>query len=215
MLEPQSSSPTAAARLSRDLAAWSPQNAEQDRLRAEFIRFVDEGSGGALARDSGPTHVTASCFVFTADLLRVLLCFHRKGQFWVQLGGHIEASDPSAAHAAFREAREEGGISALTPVGLLPVDVDRHSLGDGFGRCREHWDIGFAAIAPSGAIPTVSAESEDVAWWPLTALPTDVPRGFAERVGAVAANLKATAAEAQAAEAKATEARAASPRAAE
>jgi hypothetical protein len=51
----------------------------------------------------------------------------------------------------------------------------------------------------------VSAESDDVAWWPLTALPTDLPRGFAERVGAVAANLKAKAATAHAAGAHAAE----------
>jgi 8-oxo-dGTP pyrophosphatase MutT (NUDIX family) len=189
MRQRQSPSTAVAERLSRDLAAWVPPNADQDRLRAEFIRFIDQGSGGALARDSGPKHVTASCFVFSTDLRRVLLCFHRKGQFWVQLGGHIEASDRSVAHAALREAREEGGISALTPVGLLPVDVDRHSLGDGFGRCSEHWDIGFAATASSDAVPLVSAESEDVAWWPLAGLPRDVPPGFAERVGAVAANL--------------------------
>lgn len=184
-----------AEQLSRDLAAWSPRNAGQDRLRSEFIRFVDQGSAGALARNSGPRHVTASCFVFTADLRRVLLCFHRKGQFWVQLGGHIEASDPSVAHAAFREAREEGGISALTPLQLLPVDVDRHSLGDGFGQCSEHWDIGFAVTASSDATPIVSAESEDVAWWPVAELPSNVPPGFAERVEAIVANLAAGATE--------------------
>jgi hypothetical protein len=78
----------------------------------------------------------------------------------------------------------------------LPVDLDRHSLGDGFGRCREHWDVGFAATAESDAVPKASAESEDVAWWPVAVLPRDVPPGFVDRLGAVLAALAARASEA-------------------
>src|SRR5665811_1849561 len=94
----------------------------------------------ALARKGGPEHLTGSCFVLTPDLSRVLLCFHRKGQFWVQLGGHVEPGDASVAAAAYREAREEGGITDLRPFGSMPLDVDRHSLSSGFGACRVHWD---------------------------------------------------------------------------
>ncbi|WP_129587980.1 NUDIX hydrolase [Rathayibacter oskolensis] len=121
--------------------------------------------------------------MLSPELDRVLLCFHRKGRFWVQLGGHIEAGDPSVADAAAREAQEESGLRELRMLGRLPVDVDRHGLGGGFGRCSRHWDVGYAAIADPAEPVVVSDESDDVAWWPVDALPDDVPPGFAARLG--------------------------------
>ena len=179
--------PEPVADLITRLQRWLPQDAGQAALRDEYLQFVTGSPRAALERDGGPEHVTGSCFVFTADLARVLLCFHRKGQFWVQLGGHIEPADKSVAGAAYREAREESGISDLSPIGGL-LDVDRHGLGGGF-RCSAHWDVGFAAIARSEAAPVASAESEDVAWWPVGALPDNVPPHFGRRLAGVLAEL--------------------------
>lgn len=182
---------TSAARgLARALAAWQPVDPAQGRLRTEYVGFVTADPGGALDRDGGAEHLTASCFVFTPDRSRVLLCFHKKGRFWVQLGGHIETTDPTAAAAALREAREEGGIAELSPflttLGTAgPVDVHRHALSSRFGRCTTHWDIGFAAIAATTLLPVVSPESEDVAWWPTDRLPEPVPAGFGDRLEVV------------------------------
>ncbi|WP_258065944.1 hypothetical protein [Rathayibacter sp. AY2B5] len=48
--------------------------------------------------------------------------------------------------------------------------------------------MGYGAIADPDAPVTVSDESDDVAWWPVDALPAEVPPGFAERLaGALAA----------------------------
>jgi 8-oxo-dGTP pyrophosphatase MutT (NUDIX family) len=173
------------------LAAWHPSDPAQHTLQSEYLTFLTERENTSLDRDGGPTHITASCFVFNADRSEVLLCFHRKGQFWVQLGGHIEAGDATVADAALREAREEGGIVDLALVRRGPVDLDRHGLGDGFGRCSVHWDVGFAATAPAGAVPAVSDESEDVAWWPVSKLPSNVPPHFGRRVAGVLRELAA------------------------
>ncbi|MGV8979395.1 MAG: NUDIX hydrolase [Cellulomonas sp.] len=180
----------AALELASWLDDWRPVSAGQDRLRTEYSAFLRAGPRTALDRDGGPQHVTASCFVFTADLDRVLLCLHKKGQFWVQLGGHIEAHDASVADAALREAREEGGIVGLRPCGTTPLDVNRHDLSAAFGRCRTHWDVGYAAVADAAASPVTSAESDDVAWWPIDALPAGVPDGFGERLTTVLAELR-------------------------
>lgn len=170
---------TRARRLSRDLRDWAapPPLAV---LREEYLRFLLDDR--VLDRDSGPEHVTASCFVLSPDHSRVLLCFHRKGRFWVQLGGHVEPGDASVADAALREAREESGLEDLVPLGATPLDIDRHGLGDGFGRCGAHWDVGYGALADPAAPLLVSDESDDLAWWPVDALPADVPPGFPERL---------------------------------
>jgi 8-oxo-dGTP pyrophosphatase MutT (NUDIX family) len=157
-----------------------PPSADRD----SFIDFVSSGGGSALRREGGPEHVTASCFVFSPDLRRTLLCFHRKGGFWVQFGGHLEPEDASIAQAALREAREESGIDDLALASEEIVDLGRHELGGGFA-CSVHWDIGFVAVADPEAAITVSHESEDVRWFPVEALPAGSADGLGERVAAV------------------------------
>lgn len=206
---------TVAREFVRELRGWHPAVSEQESLRAEYLAFVLDRAEAAFDRESGAEHITASCFVFTPDRANVLLCFHKKGRFWVQLGGHIEADDASVASAALREAREESGIDAIQPIsaaaaGSAPavsaplaavltdsalrsnvqddamlVDVDRHSLSAGFVRCAVHWDVGYAAVAAFGSVPAASDESEDVRWWPVDALPGHVPDGFTQRMARV------------------------------
>jgi 8-oxo-dGTP pyrophosphatase MutT (NUDIX family) len=176
----------AAPRLARDLLetlrGWTPLDPDQRALADEYRAFVAERGAAAVDRDLGRAHLTASAFVLTPDLRQVLLCFHRKGGFWVQLGGHVELTDPSLAAAARREATEEGGIADLRPLGSAPLDVDRHDLGAGFARCDTHWDVGYGFVTDRAHAPVVSTESEAVAWWPVDALPSEVPPGFARRL---------------------------------
>lgn len=173
--------PSVAGALADQLASWHPALPDQVVLLREYLAFLGDRGPSAADRDSDGQHLTASCFVLTPDLAKILLCFHRKGRFWVQLGGHIEAADPSVSAAAFREAFEEGGV-AVSPVSVRPLDVDRHALSTRFGHCTVHWDVGFAALAPAASSPISSFESEDVGWWPVDALPADVPAGFSDRV---------------------------------
>jgi 8-oxo-dGTP pyrophosphatase MutT (NUDIX family) len=205
-----------AALLARDALArldrWEPVDEQQAALAAEYRAFVrgDGGSGpraDAVRRDGGPQHLTASCFVLSPDLDRVLLCFHRKGQFWVQVGGHTEPGDTTLAGAAFREAREESGLDDLVPFDpdppagtgtdprtdaapSAPVDVHRHDLAAAFGACRTHWDVGFVAFADPAARTAVSDESEDVAWFPVDALPAGTPDDFPARLATVLAEVR-------------------------
>lgn len=152
--------------------------------RAAFLAFVRSRGDDALWRSGGSEHLTASCFVFSSDLRQVLLTHHRKGGFWVQLGGHLEAGDASLADAARREGREESGIGDLQLQSDRVLDLDRHELHGGF-TCAAHWDVGFVALAPPTAAVVVSPESVDVRWFPVRSLPPAVPPGFAARLAAV------------------------------
>jgi len=171
------------------LGAWHPLDHDQATLRDRHLAFVGERGADAMRRDGGPEHLTASAFVFSPDLRSVLLCFHRKGQFWVQVGGHLESEDATVTAAALREAREESGLRALEPLRARPVDVHRHDLSSRFGHCTAHWDVGYAFTTASDATPIVSDESDDVRWWPVDALPAETPHDFAERLAGVLAEL--------------------------
>jgi 8-oxo-dGTP pyrophosphatase MutT (NUDIX family) len=152
------------------LRGWVAPDDTQDELRRAYVRHLLDHPDGMLAT-CVPAHLTASLLVLDEAARRVLLTHHRKGGFWAQLGGHVEVTDHDLAAAALREGREESGIDGLRLVGDAPVDLDRHQLSGAFGRCGEHLDVRFAAVAPAGAEPVTGVESLDVAWFPLDALP--------------------------------------------
>lgn len=150
-----------------------------------FAAFVAAHGDNVLWKTGGPEHLTASCFVFSPDLRQTLLCFHRKGRFWVQFGGHLEPSDGSLASAAVREAREESGIATLELLDPPVITLDRHDLNAGF-TCSAHWDVGFVAIVSTDAATTVSDESDEVRWFPIDNLPEDLAPGLSSRLVSLA-----------------------------
>lgn len=170
------------------LSAWTAPSPEQDDLRQQYLGHLAAHPDG-LWRDGPPAHLTASCFVLDEPAEHVLLCLHGKGRFWVQFGGHLEPGDRTLSEAALREAREESGLERLTLLGDAPVDLDRHALSAAFGRCAEHLDVAFAATADRADATAVSAESDDVAWWPVDALPPDVVPDLPRRLHALVARL--------------------------
>lgn len=126
----------------------------------------------AMSKTGPPAHFTASCLVLDRTGSRALLTLHKKAHAWFQFGGHFEPGDVNAHATAQREAREESGITTLVVRPEL-VQLDRHQLVGSFGRCREHLDLRFVAIAEDDATHEVSDESFDVRWWPTDALPED------------------------------------------
>jgi 8-oxo-dGTP pyrophosphatase MutT (NUDIX family) len=164
------------------LTAWEAPDAAQAALRDDFLGHLALHRD-AMAKSGPPAHLTGSVIVLDRDLTAVLLTHHRRARQWFQFGGHYEPSDASIWDAAAREAREESGLDGLT---VLPeiVQLDRHALVGDFGRCREHLDVRFAALAPVEGEHTVSDESLDVRWWPVDALPPGTREELAPLVAA-------------------------------
>lgn len=151
------------------VSSYEPATIEQRQLRTRFLAHLEQ-HGDGLWKSGPPVHLTTSTFVYSADLGSVLLVLHTKAKLWLQPGGHLEPEDVDLPAAALREATEETGIAGLR---ILPgiAQLDRHALADAFGRCREHLDVRYAAIAPHGSQPVVSSESDAVAWWSLADFP--------------------------------------------
>lgn len=159
------------------LAAWTPPDAEQDALRHTYLAFAD-AAGNPCERACVPGHFTASAIVFDATGQQVLLTLHPRVGRWVQLGGHCEPGDADLAAAALREATEESGLTGLT-LTAQPAALHTHPITCSLGVPTRHLDVRYAAIAPATAdavppAPVRSAESVDLAWWPVDALPADL-----------------------------------------
>ena len=141
------------------LKEYEHQDPEQGTLRRTYLDHLAAHPDGMwkACRDG---HITASAMVIDPSRGRVLLTLHRKLRIWLQMGGHCEPEDASLAASALREATEESGIAGLTLLPGGPVRLDRHRTP-----CAWHLDVQYAALAPSGAVETVSDESLDVRWF--------------------------------------------------
>ncbi|MDX6325102.1 MAG: hypothetical protein QOK15_1456 [Nocardioidaceae bacterium] len=156
------------------LTEWSAPTVAQERLRQEYVAHLERHSDGH-ERSCHPDHITASTVVLSGDGSAALLTLHAKARQWFQLGGHLEPTDATLAAAALREATEESGLTGLE-LDARPLQLNTHDVPFCGGRPgTRHLDVRFLAVAPAGAAHAVSAESLDVRWWPVEALPSDEP----------------------------------------
>lgn len=160
----------AASAAAAALRGWRPADEAQDALREAFLAFLAARPDDACARSCEPGHLTASALLVDATAQRTLLTLHPRVGRWVQLGGHCEPTDASLPDAALREAGEESGIEELT-IDPEPLHLDVHPVTCSLGLPTRHLDVRFLVRAPAGAVPRISAESDDLRWWPLDAVP--------------------------------------------
>ena len=161
--------PAAAA---AELRAWQPSAPGQEALRHALLAFLDARPGDGCDRTCVPGHVTASALVLDHAGERTLLTLHPRVGRWIQLGGHCEPGDATLRAAALREATEESGIDGLA-IDPVPLHLDVHPVTCSLGRPTRHLDVRFLVHAPPDARERISAESDDLRWWPLDALPAD------------------------------------------
>ncbi|SEF17899.1 NUDIX hydrolase [Jiangella alba] len=171
------------------LSQWAAPSPSQDELRRSYLDLL-RAEPGAMRRSCVPAHLTGSALILDPVAERVLLLLHGRAGLWLQAGGHCEDGDGSLAATALREAAEESGISGLVlGGGGAPVKLDRHPAPCAPGVAEWHLDVQYLAVAPAGAVATVSDESRDLGWFPYDDLPAPLGGGVVELIAAARAAL--------------------------
>jgi 8-oxo-dGTP pyrophosphatase MutT (NUDIX family) len=173
------------ADVSSVLSDWPAPDLGQSALRHAYLGFL-AARPDATWRSCEPGHITASAVLLSADRRQVLLTLHPRVGRWVQLGGHCEPGDSTIAAAALREATEESGIRGLV-IDPVPVHLDVHPITCSLGVATRHFDVRFLVTAPAGAVPAISAESDDLKFFPVNELPPDADAGVLAAIAAASA----------------------------
>jgi 8-oxo-dGTP pyrophosphatase MutT (NUDIX family) len=152
-----------------DFAARQPQ---AGAIAGLFLERLAAADPGAWDRAPALGHFTGSALVLSADGERTLLCHHRKLDRWLQPGGHADGERDLRA-VALREAQEETGLPGLSVAPSI-LDLDRHWIPErGTEPGHWHYDARFLVRAGPDEAFAVSAESNALAWWPLTRVLAD------------------------------------------
>ena len=157
------------AALIDDYALHHPRETEVVTRFREFLTSGEELQGKSNPR----RHITASTWIVNPARTQVLLTHHAKLNKWVQLGGHTDEGE-DWTEAALREAREESGLEGLNLISTGLFDLDIHEIPARNlpepQAAHDHYDLRFLVEADDGVPFTVSEESHDLAWVPLTDL---------------------------------------------
>ena len=155
------------------LSRYASHHASEADLVGRWESFI-ASNDQCFERECLPGHITASGWVVSPTVDRVLLVHHRILDMWLQPGGHAEGESDVLA-GALREVEEETGLAsarAVTVDGhawLLDIDIHQIPLQDEMP-AHDHYDARFLVVADPNEAITVSEESHDVQWFDLSVI---------------------------------------------
>lgn len=146
------------------------QGFEGEEERLALLRGFAAAHSNCFDRENLEGHFTASAFILSPDLKKVLLTFHAKIQKWMQLGGHADGH-PLLHEVALKEAQEESGsqhLSFLDTLSSIPFDLDVHTIQAHKGvPAHLHYDLRYLLVCHKEESISISEESLDLRWIPL------------------------------------------------
>ena len=166
------------------LAAYQPQNEQEEMDAAEILRRLNNGEA-LWTRDNVSAHLTASAWVVSPDRAKVLMCYHKLYRSWSWLGGHADG-DTDLLAVALREVREESGLTRLRPVSpdIYSVEiltVDGHEKRGASGCAARHTgrpqpaDAAIASASPTHLKECCFFMADSIAHFQEQVLPEDGP----------------------------------------
>ncbi len=90
---------------------YNEQEAKDKALALQYIKLFPN----ILDRECEIAHITASSWITNKDHTKILMVFHNIYKSWSWTGGHAD-KDNDLLHVAIKEAKEETGLTNITPL---------------------------------------------------------------------------------------------------
>ncbi len=157
----------------QEIERFQPANEQEAADQTAILAYLKQQGDHALLREDAIAHITSSGFIMDRHLDKVLLVHHNIRRTWAWTGGHADG-DPDLLHVALKEAREETGAAALTPLSreiasldLLPVLAHRRK--GCYVNAHLHLSVAYLLIGDEReAVRPRLAENTAVAWFPTS-----------------------------------------------
>lgn len=154
-----------------ELAAYAEQHEDERGIVDQFLTFVEQ-TPDCLSPEGRPGHLVASAWIENRAGDRFLLTKHKKTGHWYQVGGHVEGN-PDIRAEAFREAREESGLTnlVLKQEGIFDLNIFFVTYG---AFPHFHYNVCYLlkSLDVDDAIQ-ISDESDELAWFDSLPEPGD------------------------------------------
>lgn len=163
------------------LAAYKPANEQE--AQDQHVMVESAKTQNLLTRDNEVAHMTCSGFIMNAARDHVLFIHHNIYNAWGWTGGHADGDD-NFLRVAIREAIEETGVEAITPIteniiSLEIIPVFGHMKRGNYVSAHLHFNVTFALQAREDAALIVRPdENSAVAWVPVDQIATIVNEPF-------------------------------------
>jgi 8-oxo-dGTP pyrophosphatase MutT (NUDIX family) len=141
---------------------------EEIEFQKQMIDFLEQNDDFAL-RSNLIGQITGSAWVVNKEHTKALLIHHKKLNKWLQIGGHIEATDQTIEETVLREVKEESGLKTLKLLSSSIYDIDIHTIPQNKEVAEHlHFDIRLIIEADENeALIPQNEEILDIKWYDL------------------------------------------------
>lgn len=150
---------------------YKPINEEENKDKETFLYSINHFDD-ILTRNNLLVHITSSAFIVNKNIDHALMVFHNIYNSWSWTGGHVDG-EIDFLKVAYKEAREETGITSIEPIttNILSIDVltvHGHIKKGNYISPHLHLSVSYGAIADDTEPLIIKQdENSDVKWIPI------------------------------------------------
>ena len=172
--------------LKEQILKYVPYNEQEEKDKPLLLEWLSEP--GIFTRKNKRAHFTASAWVLNPEKTKVLMIYHNIYDSWAWMGGHADGEENLLA-VAEREAKEESGISKISPLSedILSIEivtVSGHEKRGEYVPSHLHLNVTYLFEAPEEQDLTIKPdENSGVMWIPLDDIKNkSTEKWFIERI---------------------------------
>lgn len=157
--------------LLEQLKLYQPYNEQEANDKAVMLRLLEK-EPDVFARENETVHFTASSWLVNKEHTKVLMVYHNIYNSWSWTGGHADGETNLLA-VAMKEAMEETGVTAITPVSedifsIEILTVDGHVKRGKYVPSHLHLNVTYLLEADEAEVLRVKPdENSGVKWFLL------------------------------------------------